>query len=140
MNFGRRQRSSHGMMVELTPMIDVVFLLIIFFLTTARFARDTREDLDLPREAGEQQETTEEAGIVVNVRADGAIVIDQTEFTLDELETHVRSEVARTRGNPEQIKLLLRADRGGSSQRLNEIVQRLQTVGVGAARLATEIP
>ena len=33
--------------VEMTPMIDVVFLLIIFFMTTAQFARQTRAEVDL---------------------------------------------------------------------------------------------
>ena len=41
MRFGKRAQSERVRSIEITPMIDVVFLLIIFFMTTARFALET---------------------------------------------------------------------------------------------------
>jgi biopolymer transport protein ExbD len=141
MRFGKRVQGERVRAIEITPMIDVVFLLIIFFMTTARFALETRADLDLPREKGEQQETAEEAGIIINIDADGAIIIDQQRITLDGLERIVMAEVNRLPGrNAERLKLLIRADRGANTRRLNEVVARLRSAGVGAARLATQVP
>ena len=58
MDFTRGADRRH-LAVEITPMIDVVFLLIIFFMVTARFARDTRAELNLPQEKGEQRNRKE---------------------------------------------------------------------------------
>ena len=141
MRFGKRTQSVRVRSFEITPMIDVVFLLIIFFMTTARFALETRADLDLPKEQGEQQEESEEAGIVINIDETGAIIVDRQTITLDGLERIVIAEVSRLRGrDPEPLKLMIRADRNGDSARLNQVVSRLQRAGVGAARLATEVP
>jgi biopolymer transport protein ExbD len=120
-------------------MIDVVFLLIIFFMTTARFAEETRAELDLPQERGEQIDVAEEAGIVVNVTADGTIMLGQDPVSIDELIGVVEAEVERL-GNAQALKLMIRADRAADSAHLNRLVTRLQRVGVGAARLATEVP
>jgi biopolymer transport protein ExbD len=141
MRFGRRAQSVRVRSLEITPMIDVVFLLIIFFMTTARFALETRADLDLPKEQGEQQEESEEAGIVINIDETGAIIVDRQTITLDGLERIVIAEVSRLRGrDPASLKLMIRADRNGDSARLNQVISRLQRAGVGAARLATEVP
>ncbi len=44
MKFGRTPHAERTLPVDLTPMIDVVFLLIIFFMVTAQFARITRAE------------------------------------------------------------------------------------------------
>ena len=67
--------NSRELLVELTPMIDVVFLLIIFFMVTAEFARNVRAEVELPRLPGEQSQQTEEAGVVINIDADGRIIL-----------------------------------------------------------------
>ena len=123
--------------MELAGMIDVVFLLIIFFMTTAQFAKDTRAELDLPCERGEQVEVQEEAGVIVNVQADGAIIVAGQPLDLVGLEALLERE--RT-NNPEGARVTLRADRAAASDRLNEIVRVLQRGGVPGARVATEVP
>lgn len=129
------------MQVEITPMIDVVFLLIIFFMVAAQFARVTRAELDLPREPGEQEQAADEAGLVINVLADGTIIVNEQEADLDALAAVVQAEIARMPdGDARQVKLLIRADRNNDTGRLNQILIRLQELGVGAARLATEVP
>lgn len=141
MRFGKRAHAERMLTVEITPMIDVVFLLIIFFMTAARFARETRADLHLPREEGEQQEVSEEAGLVVNILADGRILVGPDAHDLESLERLVHAEVARLPGRDAgQLKLMIRADRDCDTSRLNQVVARLQTIGVGAARVATEVP
>ena len=74
MRFGRRDPAGRRLLVEITPMIDVVFLLIVFFMTAARFAREQRAPMELPREAGEVEQE-EAAGLVVNLLDDGRIVV-----------------------------------------------------------------
>jgi len=139
MRFVRGTRSKRELTLEMAPMIDVVFLLIVFFMTVARFAQESRVELDLPNERGEQSELTEEAGLIVNVDADGALIVGNEAIDLDELEELVRGKINRLPGrNPEQLKFLLRADRRADTSRINQVINRLQRLGVGAARIATD--
>ena len=51
------------------------------------------------------------------------------------------TEVARLPGrDPQQLKLMIRADRHVDTGRLNQVIDRIRGIGVGAARLATEVP
>lgn len=141
MKLVRARKVDRILQVEITPMIDVVFLLIIFFMVAAQFARVTRAELDLPREPGEQEQVADEAGLVINVLADGTIIVNEQEADLDALAAVVQDEIAnRAGGDARQVKLLIRADRNNDTKRLNQILIRLQELGVGAARLATEVP
>ena len=141
MKFPRRKHAARHMMLELTPMIDVVFLLIIFFMTTAQFARLTRADVDLPRERGEQRDTPEEEGIVINITRDGRIIVSTETVTLDRLQELVFEEIHRSRGRDAELaKVMIRPDRNARTDRLNDVITRLQDMGVGGARVATEVP
>ena len=140
MRLGGSKRRSHQLIVELTPMIDVVFLLIIFFLTTAQFAQMTRAEVDLPLETGEQQDTPEEAGLVINIDRRGRIIIADQEVPFEGLEAIVRDETAVQSASTDSVKLLIRADRNANSDQLNDVIERLQDIGVDLARLATEVP
>lgn len=98
--------SDAGEVINLTPMIDVVFLLLIFFLAATTFAREEVElDLRLPQAksgkagSGEQQ-------LVVNVFADGKLTVDGREVTLAALQQKLQAAVQR---NAEQA-VLVRGD------------------------------
>ncbi len=122
-------------------MIDVVFLLIIFFMTTAQVAQLTHTEIDLPAERGEQQSTPDEAGLVINITSSGEIIVASRTVDLVELEGIVRGELRKDPLRPaDQLKLLLRADRAAAAAQLNRVVGLLESLGVGAARLATEVP
>lgn len=135
---GHRDRALH---IDLTSMVDVVFLLIIFFLTTTQFARMTRADVELPVEPGEQQPEPDEPGIVINLLHDGSIVVDDETLDLEGLRSLIRAEITGSqRGRADKVKLMLRADRRLPAARLNQVVKLLQEMGVGLGRFATEQP
>ncbi len=141
MKFSSPKYRSRSVPVEITPMIDVVFLLIIFFMTTARFARLTRAEVDLPIEKGEQYEAPDEAGLIINITREGAIIVSDRTVDLHRLEEIVHQEIRRSPDRPpRQLKMLIRADRHADSARLNQVVTMLRSLGVGSARLATQVP
>ncbi|MEE3002220.1 MAG: biopolymer transporter ExbD, partial [Planctomycetota bacterium] len=109
---------SRELLVELTPMIDVVFLLIIFFMVTSEFARDVRAEVELPKLPGEQREENEEAGVVVNIDENGNIILSVSEepVTLEELRKQL--QVFFITDNSTEQRVLLRADRRASAGRL----------------------
>ena len=69
MRFSNRGQGDRAMILELTSMVDIVFLLVIFFMVTSDFARDARAEVSLPRLDGEQMEGMEEAGLYINLDA-----------------------------------------------------------------------
>jgi biopolymer transport protein ExbD len=127
------------MEIDITAMIDVVFLLIIFFMTTAQFVRLTRAEVELPVESG-QEEQRAEPGLVVNVTADGRYIVEQREVPFQRLVAMIDAEVARARGDVEQIDLRVRADRRAPAEAINRLAERLTRVGARRWRLATETP
>ena len=58
MKFPRQRREEVG--INLTPLIDVVFLLLIFFMVSTTFTRETQLSIDLPEAKGTAAETTEQ--------------------------------------------------------------------------------
>jgi len=137
-NFARKARRERSLIVDMTPMIDIVFQLLIFFLTTARLADMSRIAVDLPLERGEQRAVAEAAGLIVNLPADGTIVVSGNVVTLDELEAIARRTAARP--GADKLQPLIRADRTLESEQLNEVLRRLARAGFLAARLGTSPP
>jgi biopolymer transport protein ExbD len=134
-------RSGTQLLLDITPMVDVVFLLIIFFMTTAQFARITRAEVELPHETGEQKEESEEAGLIVNLLRDGSIIVNQDPMAFDDLADLVRNRLRDEEGgDPTQFKLMIRADRNAKTTQLNELLRFLEGLGIGQAKLATEVP
>lgn len=138
MNFDARSSRDHVALIDLTPMIDVVFLLIVFFMTTAQFASMSKERLELPVQQGETAGAPE-AAIVVNLRASGRLIVSGETITLERLLRRVAADIAKA-GSAEELDLLVRADRGASAAVLNDLAEGLADRGVARWRLATERP
>jgi len=139
MRFSRKRRDNQ-LLLEITPMVDVVFLLIIFFMTTAQFARITRADIDLPEERGEQEQQSEEAGIVINLMEDGTMIVNEQAMSTTAIEELVTAQIKRLGGDATAVKLTIRADRNTDTAVLNNLLRRLERYGLAAANLATEVP
>lgn len=126
-------------MPDITSMIDVVFLLIIFFLTTSSLIQMTRIPLDLPEETGESVEEQDSSGLVVNIESDGRIVVDQAEVSIDRLVEMIRLEIEES-GGLDGVDVLLRADQSASLLHVNAVAEALIDLGVRSWRLATRTP
>ncbi len=138
MRFTRRKSRERMLPLDMAPMIDIVFQLLIFFLATAQLAEVSRAELDLPQEDGESTEVGEEAGLVVNILPDGTLLIDdqvmddaQFAIMVEELVLELDSErLAR-------LRPFIRADRSAPAERLNRVLTLLQRSGIPAVRIAT---
>lgn len=100
-------QEDRDLVIDLTPMIDVVFLLLIFFLAATTFASEEVElDLRLP-EAKSGQPATAGGQIVVNVFADGRLSVEGREVTLEALRQKLAAAIARDK----QQAVVVRGDR-----------------------------
>jgi biopolymer transport protein ExbD len=94
--------------LNLTPMIDVVFLLLIFFMLATTFMDPEREiDLDLPEAASSLAQDTERDEIIINVMRDGVLKLGESAVDRDGLLAELRRAARR---NPE-IAVTIRGDR-----------------------------
>lgn len=103
-----RTRSEQPPSVELTPLIDVVFLLLIFFMVSTTFISRAGLQVQVP-EAGSTQPNPEQGRIEVMVTPDGDYLVDGEEIPPgEELFEVLRKRVA---GSDRQRLLVIRADR-----------------------------
>ncbi|MEQ9094657.1 MAG: biopolymer transporter ExbD [Phycisphaerales bacterium] len=115
--------------VNMTPMIDVVLLVIIFFLYTARFAEVSRTSVDLPDEPGAEESVSDPEALMIDVRADGAFLVSGRMRSLERVIEIVQEQADRA-GGPENLRVLLRADQGAAAGPVNELARRLTGMGV----------
>ena len=120
----------------MTPMIDVVFQLIIFFMFTSQFGQLTRSDIELPTQRGEQQAATEEADLVIEITASGGYVMDRQTMSLEETERMIEGQVMRS-ADSNAVLVLVRADRAAPSGALNALTGAMARAGVRSWKLAT---
>lgn len=95
--------------LSMTPLIDVVFLLLIFFLVASRLSQEDRElDIPLPSAANAMPMTVEPQELIVNIDQNGAILIDSRAMNEEQFERFLLQAIA---DNPLGQSVLIRADR-----------------------------
>ena len=95
--------------LSMTPLIDVVFLLLIFFLVASRLSQEDRElDIPLPSAANAMPMTVEPQELIVNIDQDGAIVVNSQTYDAEKFERMLAQTIA---DNPLGQSVLIRADR-----------------------------
>ncbi|GJM19875.1 MAG: hypothetical protein DHS20C14_20880 [Phycisphaeraceae bacterium] len=124
---------------DLTPMIDVVLQLVIFFLFTAQFGELARTEIDLPNEPGEQAETTEQPTFIIDIDAQGELYLQSDPISLEAFVSLVSREIERA-GSAEHISIRVRPDRLSRAADLNALTRRVAELGVARWSLATVAP
>lgn len=122
--------------LNLTPLIDVVFLLLIFFLVATRFAQDDRElPVQLPSAASAVPMTAEPTELVVNVDAAGGYMILGERMSLAKVETSLRRAVA---DNPINQMVIIRGDRNVAFQAVVSVMDLCTKLKVPSYKISTE--
>jgi biopolymer transport protein ExbD len=86
MKIGRRFQEE-GESIQLAPLIDIVFLTLVFFMTTAVYT-DLESEIDITLPTAQSGESSERASgeIYINVRNDGKIIVHDRERSIEELQ------------------------------------------------------
>lgn len=86
MKFGRAAQAEPET-IQMAPLIDIVFLILVFFMVTAVYSTIESEiDIALPTASSAVQSERTRGEIYINVREDGSIVLNQREMAIDELQ------------------------------------------------------
>ncbi|MCK7549946.1 MULTISPECIES: ExbD/TolR family protein [Marinobacter] len=89
MKFKRQRSQEVG--VDLTPLIDVVFLLLIFFMVSTTFTRESHLQVELPQASAEARAETEVREIDVVINAEGQYILNQRTLVNNRRETLERA-------------------------------------------------
>lgn len=114
--------------LSLTPLIDIVFLLLIFFLVATRFAEEDREmDVELPTASEAKPLIVQPKEIFVNIDQNGDIYVGGQEFDIPQLEEHLDDAA---RNNPANQSVILRADKRCQLEVVVQVINTCNRVGV----------
>lgn len=122
MKFRRHTRAEVG--INLTPLIDVVFLLLIFFMVSTTFTRETQLSIDLPEAQGQPRQTTEKSIEILidesgTYRVNGEALVDNNVRTL-------KAAIYRFAAGDTTMPMSITADAQAAHQ---DVVKAMDAVG-----------
>ncbi len=116
--------------VHMAPLIDIVFLLICFYLLVAQLITNQKDpSVLLPTMVSQVADPERPAELVINLRSDGQISIGGQVVDLPTLQSVVAEQVAGARQAETPLRVAIRADRDQTFGRLDEVLKRCRRAG-----------
>jgi biopolymer transport protein ExbD len=133
MNFRSRTAAQHPG-IQLAPLVDVLLLLLIFFLITWNAARNENElDVKVPKASAAKEKSAPIGDVIVNVKADGNVVVNRRTLSGSDLTTMLQSLVKL---NPDQA-VVIRGDEAGAYKDIVGVLNICSEAGVTSIAFAT---
>ena len=117
---------------NITPMLDVVFILLIFFIVTANFIKEP--GLEINRPDSETSEITENAAILIAIGAAGEIYMDGRRIDVRQVKANVIRLIAE---NP-QGSVVIQADVKSTAEKIVAVMDEVREAGVVDISSASE--
>ena len=121
--------------VNLTPLIDVVFLLLIFFMVSTTFEHQSRIQIDLPESTASPVEV-EENSLEIIIDAQGRYFIGEEQVVNTELKT-LKSAISKAVGDRDTVPVTIRADANTPHQAVITALDATSQLGLTRISLAT---
>ncbi len=129
----RRRVTEEEPGVDLTPMLDVVFIMLIFFIVTASFVKESGVEVNRPDAATAILQ--ERGNILVAITATGQIWIDRRQVD----PRAVRANIERLHAENPQGAVIIQADRESKTGLLVEVMDAAKLAGVDNVSIAAEV-
>ena len=118
--------------INLTPMLDVVFIMLIFFIVTASFIKEA--GIDVRRPDAPTADRQDDAAILIAISAEDEIWIDRKETDA----RSVRSMIERLHAENPKGSIVIQADEESTNETLVAVLEAAKQAGVSAVAIATE--
>ena len=118
--------------IDITPMLDIVFIMLIFFIVTATFVKES--GIDVTRPDAETAIKQNRVAILIAIRDNNEIWINRRKVDL----ASVRANVEKLHAENPQGGAVIQADRQAETGVLVEIMDQVRLAGVGAISIAAE--
>lgn len=127
---GNKKRAD--LLVDLTPMIDVVFLMLIFFMVSTSFTANNSLKLELPQSKA-QAANKEEKQVTVSINANGRLFVQDEAVEDADLRRRILNI---SKGDP-NMRVVLRADAETRHKRVVYVLDTIRELGMGKVGIAT---
>jgi biopolymer transport protein ExbD len=127
--FGHEEESEE---INLTPMLDVVFIMLIFFIVTATFIKEA--GIQVNRPATVTADSQEDASILIAISANDEIWIDKQERD----QRDIRGIIERLHAENPKGSIVIQADRESTNEVLVQILEAAKGAGVTNVALASD--
>lgn len=117
--------------INLTPMLDVVFIMLIFFIVTTSFVKEAGIEVNRPSAATSQQKT--EANILIAIRNSNEIWIDKRMVDL----RAVRANIERLKATNSQNSIVIQADKEAKTGTLVKVMDQVRLAGITNISVST---
>ena len=117
--------------IQMTPLIDMVFILLIFFVVTTSFVSET--GLDIRRPQSSSSETLPRDNIPVAIGADGRITVEGRRVALLSIRPFIQKRLRMQPG----LAVVLVADKAVSVDRVVRVMDEIRAAGINEVALAT---
>ena len=118
--------------IDITPMLDIVFIMLIFFIVTATFVKES--GIDVTRPDAETAVKQNRVAILIAIRDNNEVWINRRQVDL----ASVRANVEKLHAENPQGGAVIQADREAETGVLVEIMDQVRLAGVGAISIAAE--
>jgi biopolymer transport protein ExbD len=128
-----RQKEADGAEIDLTPMLDVVFIMLIFFIVVASFIKEAGIEISRPDD-NQQTDPNDAVSILVSVASDGQIWMDNRRVDVRAVRANIQRMLAEDPAAPVTIKV----EKGAKTGVVVDIADAAREAGAGSVNWASE--
>ena len=133
MNFSSKRNRRVPVEVNITPLIDIVFILLVFFLITATFVQNPGIEVDLPKASSSANKEQDDV-LIVSLTKDANIILNGQILSADSLETKLE-EIFKTRS---KATIIIQADAKTNHGNVVKVMDISRKIGFTKLAIATE--
>ena len=130
----RKARPEDDSQIDMTPMLDVVFIMLIFFIVTTSFVRESGLEVNRPSAATATEQ--KKAGIFVAINESGEIYIDRKQVDLQ----RVRASLERLIASQGEVGLVIQADQETRHGVVVKVMDAAREAGIKQISVAAKAP
>jgi biopolymer transport protein ExbD len=129
----RIHRESDEQQIDLTPMLDVVFIMLIFFIVTTSFIKETGIDINRPSAATAEKKS--KGNILIAITESGEIWLDQRQIDI----RAVRANIQRMKAKFPQSAVIIQSDTESKTGLLVRVMDQIRLAGVQNISIAASV-
>lgn len=129
----RIKRMEENNEINLTPMLDVVFILLIFFIVTTSFVKETGVDINRPSAATAEKKS--KGNILIAIKPNDDIWIDNRSIDV----RAVRANIQRLKARFPQSSVIIQSDKDARTGTLVKVMDQIRLAGVQSISIAASV-
>lgn len=134
-----RRRRGDDLSISLTPLIDVILVLLIFFMVSSRFTRDTQMNVNLPKATGEAALNASADIVEISVDANGNIFVNAKALANAQIDT-IKSALQTVSNGNNELPLVISADAKAPYQSVATAMDAAGQMGFQKLTMAAQAP